>query len=316
MSSLPESAETMTITLTGPNDFMRQQKLQSLIADFVSQYSDMAIERLDGEESDGARIKESIESLPFLTTKKMVVLRQPSKNKEFQDNIDQCLDELPTTTDLIIVEPKLDKRLSYYKVLKKKTNLLEYDEPNLNDAAKWLISQADKLGGKLSPTNAQLLINRVGLSQAVLANELAKLIIHNPDVTLNDIELLTEPTPQSTIFELIDSAFSGDRQKMLALYQEQRLLKVEPQQIIALLTWQFHVMALIKESAGKSSQTIADQTKLNPYVVSKNIRIVKELSSGSLKRMIHELLVLDMDLKSKSIDPDEALQQYLISLSK
>jgi DNA polymerase III delta subunit len=142
------------------------------------------------------------------------------------------------------------------------------------------------------------------------------LIVYSPKVSRESIELLTELTPQSTIFELIDAAISGNREKMLALYQEQRLLKVEPQQIIALLTWQFGSMALIKEALGKGSQNIAQKTRLNPYVVSKNTRMVNDLSSSSLKKMISGLITLDVDLKSKSIDPDEALQQYLISLSR
>src|SRR4051812_8496362 len=99
----------MIVTLTGGNDFARLRQLRQLVSDFIAEHTDMAVERYDGEETDAARMRESAASLPFLTARKLVVLREPSKQKAFVERITDILTDVSDTTDLILVEPKLDK---------------------------------------------------------------------------------------------------------------------------------------------------------------------------------------------------------------
>ncbi len=61
-------------------------------------------------------------SLPFLASKKLVVLRAPSANKQFVEQVETILASVSDTTDVIIIEPKLDKRSAYYKFLKSRPN--------------------------------------------------------------------------------------------------------------------------------------------------------------------------------------------------
>jgi DNA polymerase-3 subunit delta len=118
----------MITILTGRNSFMLQQELQRIINKFVSQHTDMGLERLDGEEVEYDRIREGLQSLPFLASKKLVVLRDGSANKQFLENAEKLLKDIPESTDLVIVEPKIDKRLSYFKLLKKIGDFKEFNE--------------------------------------------------------------------------------------------------------------------------------------------------------------------------------------------
>src|ERR1700674_2545728 len=118
----------MIITLTGQNSYSLQLELHKLASGFVSEHGNLALERIDGEDKSFSHIQEAITSLPFLADKKLVVLRTPSTNKQFAEKFEQLLDDIPETTELIIVEPKLDRRLTYYKSLKKKTDFREFPE--------------------------------------------------------------------------------------------------------------------------------------------------------------------------------------------
>src|SRR4029078_10393962 len=126
---------------------------------FVREYTDMGLERLDGDEADMPRILESVSSLPFLTLRKMVVLRQPGVQKAFAEHIVDILKEVADTTYLVIVEPKLDKRLTYYKTLKKETDFREYNELDASGLARWAIDFTKEQGGSLSNGDARLLID-------------------------------------------------------------------------------------------------------------------------------------------------------------
>ena len=305
----------MVVTLAVDNSYGWQRELQQLVHDFVHEHGDLALERLDGEEAEFARLQEALTSLPFLSSKKMVVLRTPSKNKVFTVHAEQLLSTLPETTDVIIIEPKLDKRLGYYKYLKANTDWREFNELDPAGLARWLSEQAKQAGGSLSSADARYLVDRVGLHQQQLANELEKLLIYKPEISRQSINALTEATPQSTIFELLEAAFAGQGRKAMALYAEQRAMKVEPPQIISLLAWQLHVLAVIKTAGERTTETIALEAKLNPFVVRKSQAIAQKLSLAELKQLIRRLVGIDADSKRTNLDVDEALQLYLLQLS-
>lgn len=305
----------MITTLTGVNSFLLKAELTKLIDVFLQDHGEMGLEKLDGADDSFERMTEALQSLPFLASKKLVVLRTPGGNKQFAEKFDELLPSIPNRTNVIIVEPKLDKRLSYYKTLKKLTDFKEFHELDVPQLAQWLVKTAKEKGGEFSWSDAQFLVERVGANQQLLYNELTKLLDYNPKVTRESIELLTDPSPQSTVFELLDAAFNGRTKRALALYEEQRRQKVEPLAIMALLAWQLHILALIKTAGERAPGQIVSEAKLNPYVVNKSQALASNLTLVELKKLISEALRLDIRLKSESIDADEALQDYLIHLS-
>jgi DNA polymerase III subunit delta len=236
-------------TLTGENDVLRQDALRRIVGDFIAEHTDMAVERLDGEEAEYARMHEAVQSLPFLVTRKLVVLRTPGANKEFAERLEQFVADTADTSDVVLVEPKLDKRLAYYKQLKKITNFQEFTVRDGPALTSYLAGYAKERGGTLGASEARLLVDRVGTNQLILQHEVDKLLARDPKITRASIELLTDRTPQSSIFELLDAAFAGDAQRAMRLYDEQRDMRVEPQQIIAMLVWQLHILSIAKAAA-------------------------------------------------------------------
>lgn len=305
----------MLITLTGENSFALGQELKKLVQDFVAEHTDMGLEHIDGEEASYDRIREAIESLPFLASKKLVVLRAPSANKEFLEKATDLLTDVSDTTDVVVVEPKLDKRTAYYKFLKKKSDFHDFQELDESGLARWLVSAAKDQGGSLSQADARYLIERVGASQQLLASELAKLLNYTPAISRATIDLLTDQTPQGTIFELLDAALSGNTKKALHLYQEQRAMKVDPQQIMAMLAWQLHVLALVKAAGNTDPSVVAKDARLNPFVVRKTQAVARNMTMSHIKHLVHSTLALDIRLKSQAIDADDALQHHILKFA-
>lgn len=306
----------MITTLTGSNSFLLKAELDGRVLKFVKEHTDMGLERLDGEEAEYDRLVEAIQNLPFLAEKKLVVLRNPGGNKQFADKFEDLLDTIPESIDVIIHEPKLDKRSSYAKLLQKKTDFKSFDELDERELPAWLVAEAKRQGGALSTGDALYLVSRVGANQQLLGNELDKLLLYDPKITRQTIDLLTEVAPQSTIFQLLDAAFAGNTKRALEIYEDQRAQRVEPQTIIPMLAWQLQILALVKTAGRKSADDIAREAKLNPFVVRKSLGIAGKLTLARLKELIHELRKLDVRLKTTSTDADEALKLYLVELNK
>ncbi len=304
----------MITTITGDNDFQRTEILKQLTTDFVEEYGDMALEQFDGEDSTFAQMLGGVQSLPFLATKKLVVLREPNKQKEFVDNVSDIIAAADETTDVIIYEPKLDRRSVYYKTLLRETNLKDCKELDSRGLEGWAKSYASKMGGVISAGDVDFLVQRIGTNQQLLKSELDKLLSYDSKITRSSIELLTEPLPQSTTFDLLDAAFAGQKEKVMNLYREQRLLKVEPQVIVGLISWQLHALALVKSTGSSNVDEIAYKTGQKPFVIRKALGLVKNKSFADIKKLIGDLAELDLMSKRSSIDADEALQLYLLKL--
>src|SRR5579862_6425119 len=228
----------MIITLTGSNYYLLRRRLDELTGSFIAEHNELALEHKDAEEAEPQTILDAVQNLPFLASRKMIVVRNIGASKTLSGQIEQIIDSAGDTTDMIFYESAPDRRQAYFKVLKSKTQLEEFSEMDSRALAKWLSEEAKKQAGQLSPADANYLVERVGTDQQRLANELHKLITYEPKITRVNIDLLTEKTPQSKVFDLLDAAFAGDKELALELYADQRAQKVEPQAIMAMIAWQ------------------------------------------------------------------------------
>jgi DNA polymerase III delta subunit len=59
---------------------------------------------------------------------------------------------------------------------------------------------------------------------------------------------------------------------------------------------------------------IAKDAKMSPFVVRKTQTATRYLTLSQIKTFVNKLLKIDIDLKSKSIDADEALKNYIVFL--
>lgn len=304
----------MIITIYGENSFGVRRRLNDLINAFTNKNGELALEKFDAEESETQSIIESIKALPFLSPRKMVVVRNGAGNSEFAGQIEQIIGSFPSSTDLILYEPKIDKRSSYFKMLQKHTKLENY--PNLDKAklAKWLVDEAKKQNSKLSLADASYLVERLGENQEMLFNELSKLAIYDSDISKENINLLTEPTPQSKVFDLLDAAFGGQKSKALELYADQRAQKVEPAMILAMIGWQLRLMSFVKLAGSRKPTQIAKDSGVNPYPLNKARALASKISDKELKGMVDKAAEIDIKSKTAGLDLDEALKTYIVTI--
>jgi DNA polymerase-3 subunit delta len=304
----------MITTLFGNNSFALRRRLNELIHDFVKEHGELALERIDAEEAEVQSILDALHNLPFLAVKKMVVVRGLSQNKQASEKIEQIIGAAGSDTDLVLYETSVDKRTAYFKTLKSKTNAEEFNELDPHSLAKWLVEEAEKRGGKLTQINAGYLVERAGTNQALVSNELDKLITYDPKITRESIDFLIDPLPQGKVFDLLDATFSGKKGRALKLYEEQRAQKVEPQVILGMIVWQLQLLAVTKYADGKSTAAIAKDVGMNPYPVSKAANLAHKLDEEKFNKMVDFAFEIDLKSKTTPLDLDEALKTYIISL--
>jgi len=304
----------MITTLTGNNFYLLKRRLDELVDNFVAANGELALQKIDAEEAEPAAILEAVQSLPFLAAHKLVVIRSLGSNKAASGQIEQIISSAGDSTEIIFYEPAPDKRTVYYKVLKSQTQVEEFNEMDANDLARWLVEQAKNRDGELSLGDANYLVQRAGTDQEQLANELDKLLAYSPQIDRQNIDLLTVKTPQSKVFDLLDAAFAGNKQRALELYAEQRAQKVEPQAIMALIAWQLELIGLAALGKGKDASQIAREAGLSPYPVTKAQALARKIDNNKLKDMVNTALMIDQKSKTTALDLDESLKTYITTL--
>lgn len=306
----------MTTALVGTNWFELKTELDRLVAQFVEEHGDLALERIDCEETTYEQLASSIESLPFLASKKMVVASNLSANKDITEKLDVLIEKAGDTTDLVIVESKVDKRGSYYKQLKKLAGFKEFNHPDAFALNKWVQEYVVAYGGTIRPQDASYLVERIGQDQTRLSKELEKLLQYESAITKQTIDELTEETPSSTIFNLIESAFTGNVKRSLQLYDEQRAQRVEPQAILGMLVWQMHIVSIVSFAPeSKTSDQIAKDAGLNPYVVKKSQSIASKMGRDKVNKVMTQLRDIDRNSKTKAINFDDSLKYLIVALA-
>jgi len=304
----------MVTTLTGSNYYSLRKRFDELISEFVKKHGELALERIEAEQASPQDIIDTISNLPFLVSEKLVVIRDLGSNAKAATQLEQIISSAGDTTSVIIYDPTIDKRTAYFKELKRLTKLEEFVELDSRTLVAWVLEETKNQGGEITRNDANLLVERLGPNQTLIANELNKLITFNPEISQASIELLTEPTLQSRVFDLLDAAFDGNKESALRLYDEQRAQKVEAQAILALITWQLNILAIAKFGAGKQPAVMAKDFNLSPYPLAKASRLTRRLSEPKLKMLVTDAFEIDLKSKTKSIDLDEALKTYIATI--
>lgn len=305
----------MITTISGDNQYKVLLEINRIAGEFGQKFGKINVERIDCEEKSIEYIIDSISNSSLFSFNKLIILRNIDKNKELIDKSD-LLFEIPESTQIVVVGSGLDKRSKLYKRLKKETDYREFLASDNRSLATWIIDEVKTQNATISTSDANYLIERVGTNQSLLNNELKKLITYDHKITRTNIELLCEPTPQSSVFQLLDAAFSGKGKRAMKIYDEQRAQKVEPLSIVGMITWQLHIFAIIKTSKNKSPDEIAKIAKLNPFVLRKSTGTIRSINLTQLKRLIINTLKLDIDLKTEPINADDALKHLLLQMSE
>ena len=305
----------MIVILCGSNSFLIELEYKKLVDEFLSANGDLAIEKLSGESITYDYLVSSVQAVPFLSDRKMVIIDGLSLNKELVEKFERLEAVVADSTDLVIKEVSIDKRTAFYKLLKKQGGFNEFGDLDDFALSKWSEQYAKTNGLELTSADMRYLVERIGNNQMLIASEIEKLSLFSKKPNREEINKLVAPSPQSKIFDLVESAFGGDIEKTMSIYDDQRKQKVEPQAILAMVMWQMNILALVVTAGNKSAALIAADSKQSPYVIQKTMTIAKKTNINKVKELVGRILELDKNMKTVSIDADEAVRTLLLRLA-
>lgn len=244
----------------------------------------------------------------------MVVVKRVGVNNQLKEMLEKKLEELADSTDLIIYDPKIDKRSKLYKSLKRTKSTEEFTIFGEAELRKWIGGEVKARKGTINSQALDILINRSKGDQVAISNELDKLLNFSRSIDEDSVNNLVELAPDDNVFDLLDRLTSGNKASAIAKYEELRQAQMEAHYILVMIGWQLGNMMTVKLGESKTDRELVFEAGMNPYTVRKTRALTSKLSKKRIREMVQEAVKTDKQLKTTSVDADQLIKNLVIKL--
>jgi DNA polymerase III subunit delta len=306
-------AAAVIIFFYGSNHYELRQELHKLRQSYVKRAgSDLGLERLDGAKLSSAELAGAIQSAPFLVRSRLVIIDGLGGNKAVAAALPKLLEQVPPTTVLVLAEPEIDRRTSYYKqVLAAADQSLEFKPLQGPVLEGWVRKEAARLGARITPQAVRRLVELAGEDQWRLAGELNKLTSYQPAIDVPEVERLVEPGFSETIFSLVDAMTAGRAASALKLYRGLLQQRTAELYILSMIQWQLRNLLFAKASGGMAPPELAKRAGLSPYVASKAAAKQRDFREDVLKQAVVAAADCEYRVKRGELPSEEAVEQLI-----
>jgi DNA polymerase-3 subunit delta len=284
----------------------------------------MNIARFDGHLSlDFEALNTAVNAMPFLAQRRLVVFAHPGSafaSVEARNKFIRLLDQAPNTTTMILVENdelKPDHWLvKWVSRAGGRAGAHAYNLPRRWDMPHWIESEARKQGGKIDPDAAARLAGMVGEETRLAAQELTKLLTYvnfERPIRLLDVERVSLPSAQASIFELVDALGQKEGKKAQSILH--RLLEDEEAiELWGMVIRQFRLLLQAREMLDERATVpqIQKELGLHEFVAQKVCSQARHFPMPMLESLYHKLLEIDEAAKTSRVPLDLALDTLIV----
>lgn len=324
--------------ITGEEELLMKRYLAALTEKVVpAGMHDLNLMIFEGKEFTIQGLLESFETLPVMSLKKLVVVKNPSfletkgvslTDKEERQLLHYFKKPAEGTCVAFYCTKKPDGRKKTLKAIKQMARIEDFPrlkEPELRHFINDEIQQHGKVieGPALKKFAESFDYFGGNATQTLLDvyHEVQKLISYMGNETrigLTQVEETTIAAFQNDIFMLIES-FSKKRGAETQMRLHELLSNGEPlMKIIGYLRNQFKLMLRVKELSGQgyTSSKLATKLKQHPYAMKKTLAYSQRFNENDLIQLLNGFLTLDRHMKQGRLDAQTAIELLIADLCK
>lgn len=269
----------------------------------------------DFEENPLDEIIDALQTPSFGSDKKIVICKNPYFIKDEKVKLpfvndmkllDEYLKNPNPDSELIIVCPKKyfsskSKFINNFKKNGEIENLLFEDENDFKNYGNLLIKKANI---NIDSAAINILYERCSTDVCKLEREIAKLALYNDAIDSEVIKKMVSRPLEDDVFELSNALLAKNQKEVMKIYNDLKLLKMEPIYLISLLANQFRLIlqvAILKKE-GKREEEIATILDVHPYRVKLAGKHLVNYNLNNVKKILVELATLDAKIKTGESD--------------
>ncbi len=321
----------------GDDEFAINESISKIVSRLGdANIAGMNTTRLDGRSSSLAQLKDAVATVPFLATKRLVVLSHPTsyiKDKKDQEEFIRFLAAEKPTSKLVLVEyeflttdrERKDSRLHWLEKWAaspeqaKRVFMRHFPQPAGALMVKWIQEHVKSEGGQITPQASVTLANQVGDDSRLASQEITKLLTYvnfARPVDVDDIEHLTPLTAKIGDFELVNALRDRNPQKAQALLHRS-LQEDDPLRIFQSIVYQIRLLIIAREiiDTHGTINDIPKSLKISYYPAKFALESAIRFTTKFTDTIYHRLLELDEAIKTGQMDADLALELLVTELT-
>lgn len=285
----------------------------------------MNMSLFEGEDILADQIIESAQAVPFMNDKRLIIVKNSgfftAKRKKDAELIYSFLDDIPAFTCLIFVEDNIDKKNKLYKKFDKMKFAVEFELPKEQELLVWIGRKFKKNNKDIDQRTSLYLVRTVGRSMVDLENEINKLISYKEDnniITIEDIDKVCIKSLESHVFDLLKAMGYKKTDEALKIYSNLINNKEHPIKILSMITRQIRLILQVKylSEQGFNAKKISESIKEPFFVVNDCLKQAQLFTLDKLKEGINDCLETDIASKTGKMDPNLAVEIFLVEFSK
>ncbi|MBO7610588.1 MAG: DNA polymerase III subunit delta [Elusimicrobia bacterium] len=315
--------------LAGEEPFLLEDSLKRI--EKVVNTDDLNREIFQATECSGNDVLNSVETLPFLTDKRIVVLKMANKLKNDDFKIITKVIENPVDTScFIIIFPEkiknsTSKRKDLIALCEKSDSCYCVDCKKLyeKDVKNFIQEEFNIRGKNIEPDVVQQIINDTGLDLQNVSNEIEKISLYlgkdKQTVTVEDFVKISGFTKEINIFMLTNAI--EEKNVKYSLFIVEQMLKTGESAIGLLSTISGAIRKMLTakslmEEKNYSSQDALNYVRVYSYFQYKYAANLSKYSLVHLKKCLKEILKTDIALKTGKTDDKSAIENLVLFICK
>lgn len=245
------------------------------IKKYTEKVSDINISVYDEWDSS---IYENAITVPFLDNKKVIVVYQEVLTEDFKK-----LSDIPESTDILIVVPRVDKRS---KVFKENVHIFsEYQKLNIVQLTEFIKAFVTKRGGHINDEACEIFIQRMNYFEdesvtlySIILN--LKRLLFQPEITVEAVSSSLQAVCNDKVFDMINAITSKNSTKSIMLAKTFIEQGEEPIALLSLLLRCYRLS--YKAGIISDKKKIGDEIGLTSYQMRSLVTFNPQITSAAI----------------------------------
>jgi DNA polymerase-3 subunit delta len=306
--------------LYGDEDFLKREVVTALRkVVFETSENEFGLSTHAGESADFAAVRDELETLPFLSPRRMVVVENADPFvTRYRSALEKYFGHPSATGILVLIVKSWPSNTKLAKMIDS-AGAISCKAPPVYKLPEWCVEWAKSRHGKELPLSAaRLLVDLVGVEMGVLDQELAKLAIYvgsKPKITAADVDQLVGSSREQNTFKIFDAIGAGRPGEALTILDRLFEQGEEPLAILGAFNWQLRRLAKVVglRRQGVPLSDALDRAGVQEFAQRGVEQQLRHLGPQRAERLYDWLLEVDFGLKGASQLPPRTLLERLVA---
>ena len=318
---MAKSTNILSVYLAVGDDSLKRAEVLSRLKARLEQEDDLSFDcdDFDAEMVTGKDVVAACETMPFMASKRLVLVRNAEKFKKADlDELTGYVQAFNPATVLALSFEKLVKNTKLYKAVASlgKTAVIECALPKGRELQRKVIAMASAHGIGMNENTASLLIDYVGSNTVSLDNEVAKIALicsGNSCITREDVKAYAEETADAKPWKFLEPFSERDLSAALQWIDTAR--NVSCHVLVPQCAQRLRELICVKslQAQGASQAELLTElgySQAESWKIKNHARYAREFSASELRHALISLRETDKHMKSGA-DPNDVFSLWV-----